>query len=376
MQVIDFLRTVGAEFYTGVPDSLLRPLCDHLLDAYGEDPRRHLIAANEGNCVALAAGYHFATGKVPLVYLQNSGEGNAVNPLASLLNGAVYAVPCVFVVGWRGEPGVPDEPQHRFQGEVTVRLLETLDVSCCVVGKETTVEELRQTMDGFQELLAAGKQVAFVVRKGALTYDGRRVYRNGYSLTREEAIRRLLAVSGEDAVVCTTGKASRELFELREASGVGHGRDFLTVGSMGHSSSIALGAALQKPEKKFWCLDGDGALLMHMGALAVIGSVKPQNLIHVLLNNNAHESVGGMPTAAGSVDLPAVAKACGYPRVLTAQTAAELETALREAKESRELTFLEVKCAIGARADLGRPTTSAIENKNAFMSFLNGSFFQ
>ncbi len=372
MQVTDFLRTVGAEFYTGVPDSLLRPLCDYLLDAYGEDPRRHLIAANEGNCVALAAGYHFATGKVPLVYLQNSGEGNAVNPLASLLNGAVYAVPCVFVVGWRGEPGVPDEPQHRFQGEVTVRLLETLDVSCFIVGKETTVEQLRQAMDGFRELLAAGKQVAFVVRKGALTYDGRRVYRNDYTLTREEAIRRLLAVSGEDAVVCTTGKASRELFELREAANVGHGRDFLTVGSMGHSSSIALGAALQKPEKRFWCLDGDGALLMHMGALAVIGSVKPKNLIHVLLNNNAHESVGGMPTAAGSVDLPAVAKACGYPHVLTARTAAELETALRDAKECRELSFLEVKCAIGARADLGRPTTSAIENKNAFMSFLNG----
>ncbi len=370
MQVIDFLRIVGSDFYTGVPDSLLRPLCDYLLDTCGEDPRCHLIAANEGNCVALAAGYHLATGKVPLVYLQNSGEGNAVNPLASLLNRSVYAIPCVFVVGWRGEPGVPDEPQHRFQGEVTVRLLETMDVSCFVVGKETTEEQLQKAMNGFRVLLAAGKQVAFVIRKGALTYAGRRVYRNGYPLTREAAIRRLLIASGEDAVVCTTGKASRELFELREAAGVGHGRDFLTVGSMGHSSSIALGAALQKPEKRFWCLDGDGALLMHMGALAVIGSVKPKNLVHVLLNNCAHESVGGMPTAAGSVDLYAVAKACGYPRVLTARTSEELETALRDVKESRELTFLEIKCAIGARKDLGRPTTSAIENKNAFMSFL------
>ena len=370
MKVGTFTEILGAEFYAGVPDSLLRPLCDYLMDAFGTDPRRHMIAANEGNAAALAAGYHLATGKVPVVYLQNSGEGNLVNPAASLLHRQVYGIPVIFVVGWRGEPGVHDEPQHVYQGAITLKLLEDLGIPAFVIGPETGDEEVREAMAGFRPLLAEGRDAAFVVRKGGLTYGKKRTYRNGYGLRREEAIRQIARAAGGDPIVSTTGKASRELFEIREALKQDHSRDFLTVGSMGHASSIALGVALHRPGERVWCLDGDGALLMHMGAMAAIGQGRPRNLIHIVLNNAAHESVGGLPTATGGLDIPAIARACGYPCALTAETAGALDEALREAKARQDLCLIEVKCAIGARPDLGRPTTSPQENKRAFMERL------
>ncbi len=373
MRVETFASVLGADFYAGVPDSLLRPFCDYLMNTYGIDPEHHIIAANEGNCAALAAGYHLATGKVPVVYMQNSGEGNIVNPAASLLSDRVYAIPAVFVVGWRGEPGVKDEPQHAYQGLVTLRLLEDMDIKTFVVGKETTGEELRAAMDGFRALLSAGKDVAFVIRKGALEYSGKAVYKNGCSMRREEIIRHIVKASGGDPVVSTTGKASRELFETRAANGQGHEYDFLTVGSMGHSSSIALGVATFSHGRRVWCIDGDGAVLMHMGALAVIGANRPKNLVHVVINNGAHETVGGMPTVAGSVDLPAVASACGYPYAVSVDSFEALDAELGKAKARGELSFIEVKCSIGAREDLGRPTSTPIENKKSFMAYLSGT---
>lgn len=366
----DFLE--GFEFFAGVPDSQLKALCSFLMDRYGLDPARHVIAANEGNAAALAAGYHLATGKVPVVYLQNSGLGNVVNPVASLLNEKVYAIPCLFIVGWRGEPGVHDEPQHLFQGEITLPLLDTLDIPYFVIGKDTTLEQVQAKLDEYRALFAQGKQAAFVVRKGALDYSGKTVYHNANPMSREAAIGHILAASGNDLVVSTTGKASREVYELREVRGHGHGHDFLTVGSMGHSSSIALGIALQKPDRRVWCLDGDGAAIMHLGALALIGANRPANLIHIVLNNEAHESVGGMPTVAGKLDLSGIAKACGYPCALSADNPEGLKKALKTAREGKQLTFIEVKCALGARTDLGRPTTTPQENKAAFMAGLEG----
>lgn len=370
MKIEDFIEALGADFYTGVPDSLLKRLCNYLMHTYGIDKNHHLIAANEGNCAALAAGYHLATGKVPVVYMQNSGEGNIINPAVSLLSDKVYAIPMIFVIGWRGEPGVHDEPQHIYQGQVTVKLLEDMDIASFVIGKETTIEELQEAMARFRAVLAKGKQVAFVVRKGALSYDGKVVYKNDNKMLREEIIRHITAVSGEAPIVSTTGKASRELFEIREANDQSHKYDFLTVGSMGHSSSIALGIAISKPEQKIWCVDGDGAVLMHMGSMAVMGSVKPQNLVHILINNGAHETVGGLPTVAGKVDFPAIAKACGYDTAAKVEDFAALDDALKKAKEEAGLHFLEVSCAIGARDDLGRPTTTALENKENFMAYL------
>ena len=370
MDVKKLRDIIGADFYTGVPDSLLKPLCDSIYDSYGSDPCHHIVAANEGNCVGLAAGYHLATGKLPVVYMQNSGEGNIINPTASLLNRKVYAIPVLFIIGWRGEPGVHDEPQHIYQGEVTLRLLEDMETAYFVIGKDTTADEVSEAMKKFRDIFAAGGQAAFVIRKGALSYEGRAVYKNSNSISREEAIRRITAFSGSDPIVSTTGKASRELFEIREQNGEGHGYDFLTVGSMGHSSSIALGLAINRPFQKVWCIDGDGAMLMHLGGMAVIGANKPENLVHIVINNSAHETVGGMPTVAGKLDIVGIAKACGYPKVFSADTLDGLDAALSAAKKAKQLTFIEVKCALGAREDLGRPTTTALENKESFMAQL------
>ena len=230
MKVETFLKIINSEFYTGVPDSQLKSLCNYLMNTYGIDPKHHVIAANEGNCTALAAGYHLATGKIPVVYMQNSGEGNIINPVASLLNDKVYAIPMVFVVGWRGEPGTHDEPQHIYQGEVTIKLLEDMKIRSFVVSKDTTENEMMAAMEAFKKVLAEGKDVAFVIRKGALTYDGEVAYKNDNIMTREEIIQHIVKVSGEDPVVSTTGKASRELFETRVRNGQSHKYDFLTVG--------------------------------------------------------------------------------------------------------------------------------------------------
>ena len=370
MKVEKLFEIIGSDFYTGVPDSQLKALCNFLMDKYGIDSKHHIIAANEGNCTALAAGYHLATGKVPVVYMQNSGEGNIINPVASLLNDKVYAIPVIFIVGWRGEPGVHDEPQHIYQGEVTIKLLEDMGIESFVISKDTDDEEVVQVMESFRKVLNAGKDVAFVIRKGALTDAPKVEYKNDNTMTREEIIQHIVKVSGEDPIISTTGKASRELFETRVANGQAHKYDFLTVGSMGHSSSIALGVALNKPNRKIWCIDGDGAVLMHMGSMAVLGANKPNNLVHVVINNGAHETVGGMPTVAGSINLVAIAKACGYPNAVCVNNFDDLDNKLNEIKQRNELSLIEVKCSIGTRVDLGRPTTTAIENKVNFMSQL------
>ncbi len=371
MKVEKLVEIIESDFYAGVPDSQLKALCDYLMNRYGIDPKHHVIAANEGNCVALAAGYHLATGKTPVVYMQNSGEGNIINPVASLLNDKVYAIPMVFIVGWRGEPGIHDEPQHIYQGEVTVKLLEDMGIENFVVGIDTTEDELRTKMEEFRAVLATGKDVAFVIRKGALTDAPNVEYRNSNYMIREDIVSHIVAASGDDPIVSTTGKTSRELFETRTALGQSHKYDFLTVGSMGHSSSIAFGVAINKVNTRVWCIDGDGAVLMHMGAMAVLGTNKPKNIVHVVINNGAHETVGGMPTVAGSIDLVGVAKACGYPNAVCVDNFDDLDKELENAKYRNELSFIEVKCSIGSREDLGRPTTTAIENKQNFMEYLN-----
>lgn len=370
MDVCKFVKSIGSSFYTGVPDSQLKALCDYLVDIYGTDPKHHIIAANEGNCAAIAAGYHLATGKVPVVYLQNSGEGNIINPAASLLNSRVYAIPVIFIVGWRGEPGVHDEPQHIYQGKVTVKLLEDMGIATFILGKDTSEQEVEERMEEFKAILASGKDVAFIIRKGALFYDEKVDYKNSYAMVREEVIKHLIDIAGEDPVISTTGKASRELFEARAANGQSHKYDFLTIGSMGHSSSIALGIALHKTERRIWCIDGDGAALMHMGAIAVIGANQPDNLIHVVINNEAHETVGGMPTVADKIDFTAIAKACNYPYAVSVHGYEELDRALETVKKNRQLSMIEVKCGIGARDDLGRPTMTALDNKAGFMAYL------
>lgn len=370
MKVGKFAEIIGSDFYVGVPDSQLKALCNYLMNRYGINPQHHIIAANEGNCVALAAGYHLATGKVPVVYMQNSGEGNIINPVASLLNEKVYAIPVIFIIGWRGEPGIHDEPQHIYQGEITIKLLENMDIEMFIVGTDTTHEEISQKMEEYKQILAHGKSVAFVIRKGALTNTPETEYKNDNKMLREKIIQHIVNISGEDPIISTTGKTSRELFETRAENKQSHKYDFLTVGSMGHSSSIALGVALNKPQQKIWCIDGDGAVLMHMGALAVIGATNPKNLVHVVINNGAHESVGGMPTVAGCIDIVTIAKACGYPNTICVDNFFDLDRELKIAKERNDLSLIEVKCSIGARENLGRPTITTLENKQNFMDYI------
>ncbi len=368
-KLIDLL---GADFYTGVPDSLLAPFCDCLMKRYGTDPAHHIVAANEGNAAAIAAGYHLATGKIPVVYMQNSGEGNIVNPAASLLHEKVYAIPVLFVIGWRGEPGTQDEPQHTYQGAVTCRLLEDLGIEYAVVGPQTQEGQLHLVMQRFRQLFSEGICAALVVRRGVLEQEQQAGDQNAYQMEREEAIRRIAEAAGTDPVIVTTGKAGRELFEIRTANRQGHQTDFLTVGSMGHCSSIALGIAIHKPDTKIWCVDGDGAVLMHMGALAVAGAASPQNLVHIVINNGAHESVGGMVNAARDLELAAVAGTCGYRYAVCVERYEDLDAELERARTGAGLRMIEVKCAVGSRKDLGRPGVGARENKEAFMRYVKG----
>jgi phosphonopyruvate decarboxylase len=364
MKTADFiaeLHTAGIDFFTGVPDSLLKPFCDYLNTTLKGS---HITAQNEGGAVALAAGYHLAAGKVPCVYMQNSGLGNAANPIISLTSPDVYGIPVLYVVGWRGEPGVHDEPQHVFQGKITLELLNLFGIKTVVIDKNTTAEDVHRTLASFMGLFSQGKSAAFVVRNGMFTSDSKTIYTNNYSLSRERAIEIVTEYFKDALFVSTTGKISRELYEIRERRGESHASDFLTVGSMGHSSMIALGLALNKPDRKIVCLDGDGAVLMHTGALAVIGKAKPVNLVHVLLNNEAHESVGGMPNASNSVEFYKIALACGYASGVVAGDESELTNALGSCR------FVEVKCALNSRDDLGRPKESPKDNKTAFENLM------
>jgi phosphonopyruvate decarboxylase len=368
-RLLAILENSGIDFFTGVPDSLLRSLCDEVYRCCGVCPDRHLVAHNEGGALAYAAGYHLATGKVPCVYLQNSGIGNIVNPVASLTCPLVYGIPILYIVGWRGQPGGMDEPQHKFQGLITNELLETLDVTVFILCAATPESEVVDAMQEFEALFATGKSAAILVEAGALAGD-KQVYSNAWLLAREEAIGRIVQAAGNAIIVSSTGKISRELFEARERRGENHDRDFLTVGSMGHDSMIALGIAAQKSETQVWCVQGDGAFLMHMGAVAIAGSSALRNYRHIVLNNAAHESVGGMPTCAADVDIAAIAAACGFRRVFCAESAERLDSALTEMSAADGVAFLEVKCSLASRKDLGRPTAAPQDNKFALMRTL------
>jgi phosphonopyruvate decarboxylase len=363
------LRARGISFFAGVPDSLLQNLCSYLNDH--SRPGEYIIAANEGNAVAMAAGHYLATGKAGAVYMQNSGLGNTVNPLTSLTDPQVYGIPVLLIIGWRGEPGVKDEPQHVKQGRITTGQLELLEIPYHILEAGSVLDTVIEKV--FSDLERENAPVAIVVRKDTFTdRESHRKTRQRTTFKREAALKMILSLAdARDIVVSTTGKTSREIFEIRAERGERQ-RDFLSVGSMGHASSLALGAALGKPERRVICLDGDGSLLMHMGALPIIGSLKPKNLVHVLLNNASHESVGGQPTVADRVDFHHVALACGYSHYYKATDAASLSRYWQQLQDQKGPAMLEVVVSKGSRGDLGRPTTTPEQNKQAFMEHANG----
>jgi phosphonopyruvate decarboxylase len=365
----DQLTGHGVEFFTGVPDSLLKEFCLCVDDRVPS--KRHIIAANEGNAVALAAGYHLASKSLPLVYMQNSGLGNAVNPLLSLCDPDVYSIPMLVMIGWRGEPGITDEPQHVKQGKIQLELLDTMDIPYEIVSNHD--DQFKEKISRLVDTAKNNKRpVVLLVKKGTFEkYDKNFQKMDDQRMLREEALEIILNnLEGNAIVVSTTGKTSREIFEIREKRNESHQQDFLTVGSIGHCSSIALGIALAKSDRKVVCIDGDGALLMHLGSLTSIASLKPKNFRHILMNNEVHESVGGQDTAAKNVNLSAIVKSMESSKMFKAETPEELKETIIEFIADIGPAFLEVKIRPGSRDDLGRPTIKPVDNKDNFMTFL------
>ena len=366
---VNTLKEHGIDFYAGVPDSLLKNICAYITDNLPAE--QNIITANEGGAMGIAAGYHLATGKVPVVYMQNSGEGNIINPLASLTDKEVYNIPVLLVIGWRGRPGVHDEPQHIKQGNVTTGLLNTMGINYAILPKdeESVAKQIKIAVDFMK---VTNECYALVIEKDTFdAYKLQNIEVNDLTMSREEAIRKVTSSIEDNAcIVSTTGMISRELFEARTAWNQGHERDFLTVGSMGHASQIALGIALQKPERRVYCFDGDGASIMHMGNMAITASMKCKNYVHIVFNKGAHDSVGGQPTVGLKIDLCAVAKAVGYAVTYSVEAMEELEAKLAEIKNAEGPVLLQICVKKGNRKDLGRPTTTPIQNKEALMAFL------
>jgi phosphonopyruvate decarboxylase len=365
----DLLLQRDVNFFTGVPDSLLKNICAYITDK--TDLTQSIIAANEGNAIGLASGYHLATGKTPLVYMQNSGIGNAVNPLLSLAADEVYGIPIVLMIGWRGEPGVKDEPQHVKQGAVMLDMLDAMNIDYAILPDD--METARPVIEELiQQVQETKTQKALIVRKNTFDkYVLPATSSNKYQLSRENAIQTLLNhLDEQDIIVSTTGKASRELFESRATQDSGHQRDFLTVGSMGHANQIALGIALKKPNRTVYCFDGDGAALMHTGGLGIIGICQSPNYKHILFNNGAHESVGGQPTIGLDIELKHIAEGFNYNKVFQASSIEQINEIMPLLKSMDGPVLLEIQIASSSRSDLGRPTIKPIDNKIDFMRFL------
>lgn len=365
----EYLKKQGISFATGIPDSLLKEFCKCLAVKFPAG--NHIIAANEGGAIGLAAGHYLVTGKPALVYMQNSGQGNALNPLVSLADPDVFGIPMILLIGWRGEPGIKDEPQHVKQGKITLPLLATLGIPYQIL-PDNDAEMQKVVAEMINLSISNNKPAALIVKKGTFApYEKIHGPQEGqYPLTREQAITHLIQLLPHDAaVISSTGCISRELYELREFRNDGHCRDFLTVGSMGHASQIAMGIA-QHQKNMVVCIEGDGAVIMHMGALAIIGQSQLKCFKHIVLNNGAHDSVGGQPTVGLQIDLPKIAGACGYAFAASVDSIKQIDGAIEKFLNTEGSAFLEVKVALGSRSDLGRPGFPPVENKKMFMNFL------
>lgn len=363
----ELLLSRSFDFFVGVPDSLLKNFC-----AYVEDnsiKEQHIIAANEGSAIGIAAGYFMAKRKIPVVYMQNSGLGNTINPLISLAGPEVYSIPMILMIGWRGEPGIMDEPQHQKQGHVTQEQLKILDIDYFVLDSDTDIQDLIENVS--QAIDKRSSPVAILVKKNSFSeYKLKKSPKKLSTLTREQAINQIVRLSNDDDIlISTTGKSSRELYEIRSKKEEIQ-KDFLTVGSMGHASSIALGISISKKDRKVICLDGDGALIMHMGILPIIGSISPKNYVHIVLNNSSHESVGGQATVAGEIDFHKLSEASKYKNYFQARDKNGIKKIWKKIDHQIGPTMLEILVDSSSRKNLGRPSSTPLENKKSFMQFL------
>lgn len=371
-KVFEVLKQNGVTYFTGVPDSYLNGFCNYALAHCGD---RNVITANEGNAVALAAGHYLASKEIPLVYMQNSGEGNTVNPIASLADKNVYAVPMLLLIGWRGQGDTePNHPQHTLQGEITAGILDLLHIPYTVLTDSN--EEFASEVDKAVKYCNGTRGVyALISPKGVMADPGKpNNVDYTYPMSREEAIEVILDHMPFDTVYsATTGRATRELFFLREKRNETKAHDFLNVGSMGHSSSVALGIALEKPERYVVALDGDSAAMMHMGALTMVSKVNAPNFMHVILNNGAHESVGGQPSAGHLVDFTKIAEACGYQTVGKAvENEAELVAAIERLRDCGRASFIDCRIHKGLSRKLPPIIFDHREAIDALINDLNG----
>jgi phosphonopyruvate decarboxylase len=364
----DLLSEKGAGFFAGVPDSTLKHFCAYITEHVSV--KNHFICANEGNAVGLAAGHYLASGQIPVVYMQNSGIGNAANPLLSIMDPDVYSIPLLLLIGWRGEPGKKDEPQHKKQGRVLLEMLEAMEIPHKIIdgSKDNAESSIRAAYEYMEKKNAP---FSLVIKKETFEpYIMRKAAATEYHLVREDAVKLIIdSIDTDDIVVSTTGMTSREVFEYRETLGHGHEKDFLIVGGMGHASQVALGIALKETVRRVFCLDGDGAAIMHMGSMAINGISGSENLFHIVLNNGAHDSVGGQPTVGHKIDFIQIAEACRYRTFSRVEKKDEINTSLKKIMGAPGPHFLEIRVNKGNRKDLGRPTTSPVDNKKAFMRF-------
>ncbi|OGH84501.1 MAG: phosphonopyruvate decarboxylase [Candidatus Magasanikbacteria bacterium RIFOXYA2_FULL_44_8] len=366
-ELVEILRQNKLLFLTGVPCSYLKNFLNCVADDGSGDGVRHVKATSEGEAIGIAAGYHLATGRTPVVYMQNSGLGNAINPLTSLMDRVVYSMPAILFVTWRGEPGHPDEPQHKKMGEVTIELLKILGIPY-----EFADQDVEKTKSAITKLMNIATQksqpVALIFKSGLFEKTDRPVLKTRSGLTcREQILELLLEKIGACPVVATTGKTSREIFEIRSKNNQSHQSDFLTVGSMGCAAGIALGVALQTKDKIF-IIDGDGAVLMKMGTLATVGYYQPKNLVHIIIDNGAYESTGGQLTVSATLRWGQLLKSVGYKKVLIVKTKKQL-AALDFERPDGPMGVV-ISSAVGSRPDLGRPSVSPVANKNEFMKFI------
>lgn len=364
------IKKLKIDFFTGVPDSLLKNFCFYISDNVNED--RHIISANEGNSIGMACGHYISSGKPALVYMQNSGFGNSINPITSLADKEVYGIPMLILVGWRGEPGVSDEPQHIKQGRVSEDLLKVLELPYSILGPDSDYKRILK--DAYIQATENSCPAVILVQKGTFSEylpNFSKASEFEHQLTRENAIKMIIGQAKEkDIFISTTGVASRELFEIREHLNQEHDKDFLTVGGMGHTNSIAFGIAISNKDQRVICLDGDGSALMHMGSIAILGDQRISNMIYILLNNGVHDSVGGQPTVATNINFSKIASACGFSYIKEATSQKELVYELNEINnlKTKETVFLEIKLKKGFRKSLGRPTQTPKENMKLLMT--------
>lgn len=367
-KIVKKIQSEGVEFITGVPDTLLNDFCVYVEKNWPKD--KHVIAANEGNSIGLAAGYHLSTNTVPVVYMQNSGLGNTINPIVSLTHKDVYGIPLVLLVGWRGNPEVKDHAQHKKQGELTPVLMDDMDIPYKILEDDT-----QDTMNKFEWAIKTAKEtnnaVGLIVKKGVLEKGEKEGFPDdlNYHLTREQAIDHIVGSLPEDTVyVAATGRATRELYEVRNNRGESKENDFLNVGAMGHTSSIALGIAIAKPEKLVVCLEGDSSAIMHLGALPTEGMVYPPNFLHVILNNGVHESVGGQESAGFNINLTEIAKNSGLLTVANSvKTKDEISNALKELLGKNKPALLDIHIKKGIRKDCPPLKFNHKEQKDSLM---------